>query len=110
LLISGVAEVGDNSSKIITKEIELLENLRQKSIRAIELEINQEAASKELLEDIRDIFFKYPGECSVLFRMNTGNGKEILIAAHPQYRVSPCDEMLGEVEGITGHKAVCLYK
>jgi len=110
LLICGVAEVGDNSSKIIAKDIVSLESLRHRSIRTIELEINQETASRNSLEDIRDVFFRYPGECSVLFRMNMGDGKEILIGANNHYKVLPCDEMIGEIEKITGKRAVLKYE
>lgn len=110
LLISGVAEMDDNSSKIIAKGIDLLEALRQKSIRTIELGLNQEKVTKELLEEIRDVFFKYPGECSIMFRMGMGKEKEFLIAANQHYRVLPCDEILGEIEGLIGQRVVCRYE
>jgi DNA polymerase-3 subunit alpha len=109
LLIFGVAEVGDNSSKIIAKDIDSLESLRLKSIRSIELKIDEYAASKDLLEDIRDLFFRYPGDCSVIFRMNMSNGKETFIAANNHYKVSPCDELLEEIEEITGNRILCRY-
>ena len=110
LLINGLAEVGDNSSKIIANEIDSLESLRQKSIRVIILGIDQETATRESLEGIKDIFFRYPGECSVMFRMDIDNGEEILISANNNYKILPCDEMLGEIEGITGHRVVCRYE
>ncbi|MFC1866968.1 DNA polymerase III subunit alpha [Thermodesulfobacteriota bacterium] len=110
LLISGVAEVDGNSSKVITKGIDSLEALRQKSIRTIELGLNQERVTRELLEEIRDVFFKYPGECSVMFRMGMGKEKEFLIAANQHYRVLPCDEILGVIEGLTGQRVVCRYE
>jgi DNA polymerase-3 subunit alpha len=110
LLICGIAEVGDNSSKIVAKDLVSLESLRHKSIRTIELELDQETTSRDQLEDIKDVLFRYPGECSVLFRMNMGNGKEIMIGANNHYRVLPCDELLGEIEKITGKRAVCRYE
>jgi len=110
LLISGTAEVDDNSSKIIAQEVVFLESMRQKSIMTIELSLSEETASRDKLEDIRDILFRYPGECSVLFRVETGNGKEIIISAHDHYKVLPCDEMIGDIEGITGQKTVCRYE
>ncbi|MFC1533545.1 DNA polymerase III subunit alpha [Thermodesulfobacteriota bacterium] len=109
LLITGVAEVNDNLSKIIAKEIDSLESLRQKSIRTIELGLNQETVSRELLEDIRDIFFRYPGECSVMFRLDIENGEEVLIAADNHYKILPCDEMLEDIERISGGRVVCRY-
>jgi len=110
LLISGTAEVNENSSKIIAKEIEPLETLRLKAIKAIELPLNHETASRHLLEEIRDLFFRYPGECSVLFRMDIGDGKEILIAPNNHYRVSPVSEMLKELEALTGQSVIFNYE
>ena len=110
LLVVGTAEVDDNSSKIIAKEIVSLESMQQKSIRAIELKLHKEKVSRKLLEEIRDIFFKYPGECSVIFKVETGNGKEYIIAAHSRFRVSPCDEMIEEIEDMTGQRVICRFE
>ena len=104
LLIHGMAEVDDNTSKIIAKEIFSLESVRQQSIKTIELGLSQEDISKNLLEEIRDIFFKYPGECSVFFRVTLDEDKEFIIAAHDHYKVLPCEQMIGEIEAITGRK------
>ena len=109
LLISGTAEVDGNSAKIIAQEIESLETVQQRSIKAIELRLHLQSASREVLEQIRDIFFRYPGECSVLFRVETDQGKELIIAAHDHYRISPCDEVRGEIEAITGEKIIVRY-
>ena len=109
LLISGTAEVDGNSAKIIAQEIESLETVQQRSIKAIELRLHPQSASRKVLEQIRDVFFRYPGECSVLFRVDTGQGKELIIAAHDHYRISPCDEVRGEIEAITGEKIIVRY-
>ena len=47
LLIKGTAEVDDNSAKIITQEIISLENVRQKSISALELSFHTKIISRE---------------------------------------------------------------
>ena len=109
LLINGLAETNDNSSKIIAKDIETLESLREKSIKAIELRLDMETASRKSLEEIRDIFFRYSGECSVFFRISIENEKEWLIAANKHYKISPCNDMLKAIEGITGRLPVCKY-
>ena len=109
LLITGTAEVGDNSSKIIAQEINSLQSIKQKSIRAIELGLNTDTISRDLLEEIKDVIFRYPGECSVFFRVGINQEKEIIIAAHDHYQVFPCDEMIGEIETITGQKVACRY-
>ena len=44
-----------------------------------------------------------------MFRMNSNNGKDILIAANDHYRVSATEEMLREIEDITGQQVNCIY-
>jgi len=109
LLVGGTAEVDGNSAKIIAQEIESLETVRQRAIKAVELRLHPQRISRELLEKIRDIFFRYPGECSVFFRVDTGEGKEVIIAAHDQYKILPCDEVRGEIEALISEKVICRY-
>ena len=109
LLISGTAEVNGGLIKIISKEIESLEAVRQKAIRFIEIFIQEKIISKAVLEELRDIFFQYTGEAAVIFRINSSNGKEIRIAAHANYRIFPSNKMIGETEAITGQKVILKY-
>ena len=109
LLVTGIAEVDDNSFKIISQEITPLEKVKEKAVRAIELPLPPDGISKDNLEDIKDVFFRYPGDSSVLFRVATGQDKELLIAAHPRYRVMPCNELIKEIENIIGQKVICNY-
>ena len=109
LLFGGTAEVDDNSVKIIAQEITSLDAIRKSTIRAIELSPNMQEISRESLETLRDIFFRYPGECSVHFRVDTGQGKEFIIAANDRFRVFPSDEIIGEIEALIGQKVICRY-
>ncbi|MBN1850188.1 MAG: DNA polymerase III subunit alpha [Deltaproteobacteria bacterium] len=109
LLIHGMAEVDDNNPKIIAKEIFSLESVRQQSIKAVELGLSQEDISKNLLEEIRDVFFKYPGECSVFFRVSVDDDKVFIVAANDHYKVLPCDQMIEEIEALTGRKLSYTY-
>jgi DNA polymerase-3 subunit alpha len=109
LLVSGTAEVDDNKAKIISKELMALETVRQNAIRAIELGLPQDALSLEDLEEIKDLFFRYPGDCSVLFRVGTARGRDFLVSANNRFRVLPCEALIGEIEAITGQKVICRY-
>jgi DNA polymerase-3 subunit alpha len=104
LLILGSVEKGDNRSKVLAQELQSLQNVRQQSIRAIELNLVEEKISKELLEDLVDITFKYPGECRIFFRVENKGGGEFLISAGDRFRILPCVEFLREVEVLTGSK------
>jgi DNA polymerase III alpha subunit len=107
--ITGIAEADDNRSKIIAKEIDSLSELRVKAVRTVEVTLKGNTVSRDSLEEIRDIFFRNPGECPVLFRMTMDNSEEVVVAPNNHYRISPTSEMLREVEGLTGQRVVLKY-
>ncbi|MCX5879121.1 MAG: DNA polymerase III subunit alpha [Deltaproteobacteria bacterium] len=109
LLVAGTAEVDEMVAKIITQEIQSLENVRLAAIRLIELSLSGEAISKGHLEGIKDVLYRYPGQSSVVFKVETDPGKRLVIAAHPRYNVFACREMIQELETLIGQKVVCRY-
>ncbi len=104
LLITGSAEIGDSTAKIIAQEIVTLDSIRQKSVKAIILNLSEESVSKEVLEDLQDIVFKYPGECKLVFKVQTSNGKEVVISADPRFNVLPAQELIAEIEALIGNE------
>jgi DNA polymerase-3 subunit alpha len=109
LLITGIAELSDKRAKIIAKEVESLEVRRQKSVKVIKFELDEKKINKQYLEELRDIFFKYPGESCVEFRLEGDDGQVFNICANDHYRVLPCDEMMCEIEERTGQRIPCSY-
>ena len=105
LLVSGAAEVGDNTAKIIANEIESLESVKLKNVKAVRLTLQQKKdPPKDLLEDLRDIVFNHPGDCRLFFTMESSEKKRITISAHNRFNVSPCGAFFQEVEGLLGYK------
>ncbi|MBW1851828.1 MAG: DNA polymerase III subunit alpha, partial [Deltaproteobacteria bacterium] len=109
LLVSGSAEIGDSTAKIIAQEIVTLNSIRQKAIKAIELNLKQENLSMDLLEDLKNVVFRFPGKCRLLFKINVSNGEEIIITANDRFSVLPCRELMEEIETITGNKVFELF-
>ena len=104
LLISGSAEIGDNSAKIIAQNIALLETVRQQAVKTIELDLTEEKISKKLLQELRHIVFTYPGACSLVFKVEMNHEEKTIIAADKRFSVSPCHELITEIEGLIGGK------
>ena len=109
LLVAGTAEVDETLAKIIAQEIQSLENVGQAAIRMIELPLSKDALSRDHLEGIKDVLYRYPGQSSVVFKVETDPGKRMVIAAHPRYNVFACREMIQELETLIGQKVVCRY-
>ncbi len=102
LFLVGSAEIGDNSAKIIAQEIVTLGAVRQKNLRAVELMLAEKELTGELLEDLKDIVFRYPGNCRLLFKIVLSRKKKVVIEAHQQFNVLPCREFLDEIKTIIG--------
>jgi DNA polymerase-3 subunit alpha len=104
LFINGSVETGEGAAKIIAQDIVTLDSIREKAVRALELSLSGESISKEMLESLQDIVFRYPGECRLLFKVDKGHGKAVLICAHHRYNVLARQELIQEIEALIGNK------
>ena len=50
LLITGIAEVDNNSSKILANEIQHLDAIRQKNVKSVELNLNMDRVKSHHLK------------------------------------------------------------
>lgn len=102
ILVCGPVEIGESSAKIVAQEVEALSAARQRAVRAMAIHLEEKEITRPLIEDLRNIAFRYPGSCRLLFAVTTPEGGEIRIAAHERFRVQPCPELLGEIETLVG--------
>ncbi|MBW1731490.1 MAG: DNA polymerase III subunit alpha [Deltaproteobacteria bacterium] len=102
LLVAGNLEKTENSTKIIAKEVVPLDAAREKYIKILELTLSEEAVTEELLDDLRELAFTFPGECRLRFRVHTKKGKTLLVDAHSRFRVIPTAELVSRLERLTG--------
>jgi len=102
ILVCGPVEIGESSTKIIAQEIEALSAARQRCVKAMAIRLAEKEISRPLIEDLRNIVFRYPGSCRLLFAVTSPEGGEIRIAAHERFRVQPCPELLGEIQTLVG--------
>jgi DNA polymerase-3 subunit alpha len=107
LLITGETEAGDNVVKIRAQEIVALETVKQKTIKSIIIPVSQEGLSRSCLMKLRDLIFRYPGECRLTFRINLHGNKEATVVAHNRYSVIPEENLIREIESLVGAKVIC---
>lgn len=102
LLVTGNVEVNENTAKIIAQEISALAEIRQRSLRAIELHLEERSITPDLLADLKGIFFKYPGNCRVRFKIAAADGRAWTVTVHRRFSVLPCPELLDEIDDLPG--------
>jgi DNA polymerase III subunit alpha len=105
LLVTGSVEVNETAAKILAKEIERLSDVRLGTVKAILVALENGRPSRETLEDLRDIVFRYPGESRLLFKVGVAGGDPMVISAHGRFNVLPCRGLLTEMEALFGHQA-----
>ncbi len=57
--------------------------------------------------NLRDLTFRYPGECRLTFRIDLDGNKKTTVAAHSRYSVTPEENLIGEIESLVGAKVIC---
>jgi DNA polymerase-3 subunit alpha len=104
LLITGTAEIGESAVKVIAQEIVTLESMREKSIRALEVPLVEAKVTRDLLEDLRDLCFRFPGDCRLFFKVETLDSGALRISTHDRFKVEPCRDLIRQIETLTGGK------
>jgi len=105
LLVTGSVEIGETAAKVIAKEVERLSDVRLGEVKSILVLLENGMASRETLENLRDIVFKYPGESRLLFKVGVPEGEPLMISAHGRFNVAPCRGLLTEMEALLGYRA-----
>jgi DNA polymerase-3 subunit alpha len=106
LLVTGEVESGDNVVKVRAMDIVALETVRQRSINSIVIPISREGLSRTSLMKLRDLIFKYPGECRLKFRIRLGQDTNATVVTHSRYSIIPNEALLGEIESLIGTKVI----
>ena len=106
LLVTGEAEVGDNVVKIRAQDIVALETVKQKSIRSISIPISQDGLTRSSLIKLRDLLFRYPGDCKLVFKISLDGNNESTVAAHNRYSIMPEENLIQEIESLVGDKVI----
>jgi len=107
LLITGDAEVSDNTAKIRAQDIVALETVKQRTINSIVIPVSQGGLNRSSLMKLKDLIFRYPGECQLKFRVNLDDKNKATVATHNRYSIMPEENLIKEIESLVGAKVVC---
>ncbi|MFO8088692.1 MAG: DNA polymerase III subunit alpha [Desulfatiglandaceae bacterium] len=107
LLFTGTAEVGEGAVKIILQDLATFEAVRQKNIKTVEIQLHETGTGQDLLEQLVDLVFQYPGECRLRFRIEYTAGGYVIISAGERFKIFPSDECLSTIESIVGRPVKC---
>ncbi|MBW2332118.1 MAG: DNA polymerase III subunit alpha, partial [Deltaproteobacteria bacterium] len=106
LLITGDAEVSDNTAKIRAQDIVALETVKQRTINSIVIPVSQGGLNRSSLMKLKDLIFRYPGECQLKFRVTLDGNNQTTVIAHNRYNIMPEENLIKEIESLIGAKVI----
>jgi len=106
VLITGEVEAGENVVKVRAQDIVSLETVKQRSVRSIVIPIDRQGLPRASLMQLRDLIFKYPGECQLKFRVALDGDKKAMVTTHNRYSIMPNESLLEEIESLVSAKVI----
>jgi len=104
--VLGVVDRSGNNAQIVAQEVIALEEMALKWARSVVLYVNLVGMEEQVLERLKELCERYPGQASVTFRLQTAHLGEVVVEAGPERRVKPTREFLQEAAQLLGEDSV----
>ncbi|MCU0821028.1 MAG: DNA polymerase III subunit alpha [Spirochaetes bacterium] len=109
VLVKGKVEIEDDvPTKIISRELKSLEQIKKESISGIHIKLGG-TPDETLLKTLKSLIVKYNGEgkkCPVFFHINEENKGEKVIKAHHAFNTIPSDKLKSELSRLIGDESI----
>ena len=106
LLFKGRTDVGEDSVKLIASQVTPLKEVRETLTKSVHFRLSTPGMGKDLLNQLKLLIDKHKGGCTPFIHVVIPNRSETIISLPEEYRVSPSDDMLRDVEKLFGYKVV----
>ncbi len=110
LLVQGTIQTDERGPKIIAESIELLPDARITHTESIRIKLESDKISRKRMEALKQIFYRYHGDCPLLLTMHFAGRGEVDIEILKDLTVRPCREFTREAEDILGYQALAFQK
>ncbi|AGF79058.1 DNA-directed DNA polymerase III PolC [Desulfocapsa sulfexigens DSM 10523] len=110
IIVQGTVQIDERGPKIIAESLELLPQAREKHTESIKIKLNSEKISRKRLESLKQVLYRYHGNCPLLLTMHFPGQGEVDIEILKDLTVRPCREFTDETEKILGYKALSYRK
>jgi DNA polymerase-3 subunit alpha len=104
ILLTGTFEHTDDAKtfKVIGQKVATLEEMRQQGIKSVELMLDEASISKNLLEHLQDITFRFRGDSKLIFTIRLSDSRYVHVRAGDRFNVLPCNSFIKEIKQIVG--------
>ena len=109
VFVKGRVNLREDTPKIIAEEILPLDEARRKYTQGLSIELITTGLEKDTMSKLRSIFNKHKGSTPVYINLKAPKKKTVQIAAGREMAVSPTDELITEIETVTGEGSVNIW-
>ena len=110
VMVTGQAQAQEDKPRIIAAEVVPLEEAPQKYAEAVLVNISSNSDSSKILEELNDIFRKYPGRCILNMCMGLPSGEKVTMAINTELKVNPNKDFVRRTEKLLGKGSVLIRK
>jgi DNA polymerase-3 subunit alpha len=111
LLVTGRLERDDDSARLLASEIQPLEQVRERLVRAVAIRVSMPPHDRGTFERLWDVFAHHKGDRRVAFDIDLQEADRhlrVTVDVNAQIRVRPSEHLVSEVERICGEGSVRL--
>jgi len=108
LMVTGDLDIGDESCKLLVKEIVLLRDAREKKTDRVHFRLNAVGLEEQQLRRLKELVLRFRGKCRVLVHLSVPGRFESVLPLPNDYRVAATDEMMDAAEKLFGYNVVTL--
>ncbi|MDD5634339.1 MAG: DNA polymerase III subunit alpha, partial [Candidatus Omnitrophica bacterium] len=102
LYIRGRLNLREEEPKIIAEEIIPLEQVKEKFTKSVVIKMSTAGLEQTMMQRVRNTLGKHKGKTPVYVELASPGGRKIRLAIDKELYVSPCDELVGDIEAVVG--------
>jgi DNA polymerase-3 subunit alpha len=109
VLVKGKYERDEDSSKVVAAELVLLDLVRDKAVREVEILVSGGDVRRDALKRLDGVFERHAGDRPVMFVIDLNGGKDhCRVRVGTARRIRPSEPFVRDVEAICGGQSVVL--
>jgi len=106
VMVTGKIEMeGDNPKKMIINSVRALKDVRRENVTAVHIQLDPIGVDDSVLEEIKSIFKKHRGNCSVYFHVKDREGEQV-VRVHRTFNITPSEELIHELSDIIDESSI----
>lgn len=110
VVIMGKVDQREANPKIIVNDILSPEDCMAKIIKTVNFNVELTSIKQDQMIKLHEIITKYPGKCPVKFKCLLNPEKYVIVSLDSKYWVTPCDDLIDNVEKLLGKNKIYLIK